>query len=186
MHCFRRAGYVYSVNLPSIGNYVPLDFFCSSFSLGCTRLTAWLNKVILAVGTKLQSIITRMAIEIQEKHAVVQGIPLVQVSDHHFWFSKPTLVLHLIHLTLFQVLFLWFLNHFYLLILLKPCFRTSQNAFEITYFIWITVQLPLLSHEMLASVHQQMLKRSCFWCSMNLVCIHVSTSISFLLWSELE
>ncbi|KAK6138967.1 hypothetical protein DH2020_027288 [Rehmannia glutinosa] len=58
--------------------------------------------VILAVGTKLQSIITQMAIEIQEKHAVVQGIPLVQVSDRHFWFSKPTLVLHLIHLTLFQ------------------------------------------------------------------------------------
>ncbi|GER39273.1 MLO-like protein [Striga asiatica] len=71
--------------------------------------------VILAVGTKLQSIITQMAIEIQEKHAVIQGIPLVQVSDRHFWFSKPTLVLHLIHLTLFL------------------------NAFEITYFIWITM-----------------------------------------------
>ncbi|KAL6493291.1 hypothetical protein OROGR_033050 [Orobanche gracilis] len=76
---------------------------------------------ILAVGTKLQSIITQMAIEIQEKHAVVQGIPLVQVSDRHFWFSKPTLVLHLIHLTLFL------------------------NAFEITYFIWITYEFGLHS-----------------------------------------
>ncbi|KAL7154506.1 hypothetical protein ABFS83_03G006200 [Erythranthe nasuta] len=76
---------------------------------------------ILAVGTKLQSIITQMAIEIQEKHAVIQGIPLVQVSDRHFWFSKPTLVLHLIHLTLFL------------------------NAFEITYFIWITYEFGLHS-----------------------------------------
>ncbi|KAM7521338.1 hypothetical protein LguiB_020300 [Lonicera macranthoides] len=58
--------------------------------------------VTLAVGTKLQAIITRMAVEIQEKHAVVQGIPLVQVSDRYFWFSKPRLVLYLIHLTLFQ------------------------------------------------------------------------------------
>ncbi|KAK4428307.1 MLO-like protein 5 [Sesamum alatum] len=77
--------------------------------------------VILAVGTKLQSIIAQMAIEIQEKHAVVQGIPLVQVSDRHFWFGKPTLVLYIIHLTLFQ------------------------NAFEITYFIWIWYEFGLHS-----------------------------------------
>ncbi|KAI3465470.1 hypothetical protein Pfo_022133 [Paulownia fortunei] len=85
----------------------------------------WLSIIplmaILAVGTKLQSIITQMAIEIQEKHAVIQGIPLVQVSDKHFWFSKPTLVLHLIHLILFQ------------------------NAFEITFFIWITYEFGLHS-----------------------------------------
>ncbi|XP_075484694.1 MLO-like protein 9 [Primulina tabacum] len=77
--------------------------------------------MILAVGTKLQSIITQMAIEIQERHAVVQGIPLVQVSDRHFWFNRPKLVLHLIHLTLFQ------------------------NAFEITYFIWISYEFGLYS-----------------------------------------
>ncbi|XAR61516.1 hypothetical protein NMG60_11015963 [Bertholletia excelsa] len=68
--------------------------------------------VVLAVGTKLQSIITQMAIAILDRHAVVQGIPLVQVSDKHFWFGRPHLVLVLIHLTLFQ------------------------NAFEITYFLW--------------------------------------------------
>lgn len=72
-------------------------------------------KTILSVGTKLQAIIGQMAIEIQERHAVVQGIPLVQVSDRHFWFSKPKLVLHLIHLTLFQVLsgplFFFLLTH---------------------------------------------------------------------------
>lgn len=60
-------------------------------------------KIILAVGTKLQGIITQMALEIQERHAVVQGIPLVQVTDKHFWFSWPELVLYLIHFVLFQV-----------------------------------------------------------------------------------
>lgn len=60
-------------------------------------------QTILAVGTKLQAIISRMAIEIKERHAVIQGIPLVQLSDHHFWFGRPHLVLFLIHLSLFQV-----------------------------------------------------------------------------------
>ncbi|KAJ0445565.1 hypothetical protein HanIR_Chr16g0844351 [Helianthus annuus] len=69
--------------------------------------------VILAVGTKLQAILTKMALEITERHAVVQGIPLVQASDKYFWFSKPHLMLHLIHFVLFQ------------------------NAFQITYFFWI-------------------------------------------------
>jgi len=44
-----------------------------------------------------------MAIEIQEKHAVVQGVPLVQVTDKHFWCQDPTLILYLIQLTLFMV-----------------------------------------------------------------------------------
>ncbi|XP_050207547.1 MLO-like protein 9 [Mercurialis annua] len=77
--------------------------------------------VILAVGTKLQAIITQMAVEIQERHAVVQGIPLVQVSDKHFWFGWPHLVLFLIHFVLFQ------------------------NAFELTYFFWIWYEFGLNS-----------------------------------------
>ncbi|XP_021910802.1 MLO-like protein 10, partial [Carica papaya] len=60
--------------------------------------------IILAVGTELQAILTKMAIEITERHAVVQGIPLVQGSDKYFWFGRPQLVLHLIHFALFQVL----------------------------------------------------------------------------------
>ncbi|EPS58714.1 hypothetical protein M569_16096, partial [Genlisea aurea] len=66
--------------------------------------------IILGVGTKLQAILTSMAREITERHAVVQGIPLVQGSDKYFWFSRPRLVLHLIHFALFL------------------------NAFQITYF----------------------------------------------------
>lgn len=76
---------------------------------------------LLAVGTQLQAIITKMALEIQERHQVVQGIPLVQVGDKYFWFSSPKLVLSLIHFTLFQ------------------------NAFQITYFLWIWYEFGLRS-----------------------------------------
>ncbi|KAJ0098043.1 hypothetical protein Patl1_29312 [Pistacia atlantica] len=69
--------------------------------------------IILAIGMELQSILTQMALEITERHAVVQGMPLVQGSDKYFWFGRPHLVLHLIHFALFQ------------------------NAFQITYFFWI-------------------------------------------------
>ncbi|KZV49784.1 MLO-like protein 8 [Dorcoceras hygrometricum] len=69
--------------------------------------------IILAVGTELQSIVTKMAIEIKDRGAVVQGMPLVQVSDKHFWFGRPKLVLQLLHFSLFL------------------------NAFQITYFLWI-------------------------------------------------
>ncbi|CAL0330807.1 unnamed protein product [Lupinus luteus] len=68
--------------------------------------------IILAVGTKLQAILANMAIEITEKHAVVQGMPLVQGSDKYFWFGRPQLILHLIHFALFQ------------------------NAIQITHFLW--------------------------------------------------
>ncbi|RZC67414.1 hypothetical protein C5167_011114 [Papaver somniferum] len=90
--------------------------------------------VILAVGTKLQAIITQMALEIQQRHAVVQGIPLVQVSDRHFWFAWPPLILYLIHFTLFQ------------------------NAFQITYFLWIWYEFGL---------------RSCFHQNFNLIILRV-------------
>ncbi|TYK11361.1 MLO-like protein 10 isoform X1 [Cucumis melo var. makuwa] len=60
------------------------------------------SRIILAVGSKLQAILTRMALEISEKHAVVQGIPLVQGSDKYFWFGRPQLILHLMHFALFQ------------------------------------------------------------------------------------
>ncbi|KAJ0893391.1 hypothetical protein HanPSC8_Chr09g0377071 [Helianthus annuus] len=75
--------------------------------------------IILAVGTKLQAILTIMAVEIKERHAVVQGIPLVKASDKYFWFSRPSLMLHLIHFALFQ------------------------NAFQITYFLWIWYEFKL-------------------------------------------
>ncbi|KAK9069390.1 hypothetical protein SSX86_011293 [Deinandra increscens subsp. villosa] len=98
--------------------------------------------IILAVGTKLQAILTKMALEITEKHAVIQGIPLVQASDKYFWFSKPSLMLHLIHFALFHVLcetlknLITYFCIFMSLTVLLDHF-CSQNAFQITYFLWI-------------------------------------------------
>jgi mlo protein len=62
-----------------------------------------------------------MALEIQSRHAVVQGTPLVQPSDEHFWFGRPQLILSLIHFTLFQ------------------------NAFEVAFFCFIWYQFGLKS-----------------------------------------
>ncbi|XP_071714617.1 MLO-like protein [Rutidosis leptorrhynchoides] len=59
--------------------------------------------IILAVGTKLRAIVTQMAVEIQERQSIVQGIPVVELlSDRHFWFNQPKLIPYLIQLTLFQ------------------------------------------------------------------------------------
>ncbi|KAG0488482.1 hypothetical protein HPP92_007044 [Vanilla planifolia] len=77
--------------------------------------------ILLAVGTKLQAIIAKMAIDIKDRHAVVQGIPLVQLSDHHFWFKRPSLFLSLIHFTLFM------------------------NTFQLTNFFWIWYDFGLRS-----------------------------------------
>ncbi|KAK9135625.1 hypothetical protein Syun_014955 [Stephania yunnanensis] len=94
---------------------------------------------ILAVGTKLQRIMMKMALEIQERHAVVQGIPVVQVSDKYFWFNRPPLILKLIHFTLFQ------------------------NAFQITYFLWIWYEFKL---------------KSCFHKNLKLVIVRVVLGVA--------
>lgn len=104
------------------------------------------SQLILAVGTKLQAILTRMALEISERHAVIQGIPLVQGSDKYFWFGKPQLVLHLIHFALFQVLYftsIQMLKTFHscsLLQMLNIFSSSLQNSFQIIYFLWIWVK----------------------------------------------
>ncbi|XP_051118253.1 MLO-like protein 1 [Andrographis paniculata] len=71
--------------------------------------------LLLAVGTKLEHVITQLAREVAEKHTVVPGELVVRPSDNHFWFNSPRLVLVLIHIILFQ------------------------NAFEIAVFFWMLV-----------------------------------------------
>ncbi|XP_022743467.1 MLO-like protein 1 [Durio zibethinus] len=72
--------------------------------------------LLLAVGTKLEHVITQLAHEVAEKHVAIEGELVVQPSDEHFWFNKPRIILFLIHFILFQ------------------------NAFEIAFFFWIWVQ----------------------------------------------
>lgn len=84
-----------------------------------------------------------MALEIAERHAVVQGIPLVQGSDKYFWFGQPHLVLNMIHFALFQ------------------------NAFQLTYFLWIWYEYGL--------------RHECFHEKFNLVIVKICLGVGVLL-----
>ncbi|KAJ4829207.1 MLO-like protein 6 [Turnera subulata] len=68
--------------------------------------------IILLVGTKLQVIITKMGLRIQERGEVVKGVPVVQPGDDLFWFNRPRFILYLINFVLFQ------------------------NAFQLAFFVW--------------------------------------------------
>ncbi|KAJ4968426.1 hypothetical protein NE237_015127 [Protea cynaroides] len=72
--------------------------------------------LLLAVGTKLEHVISQLAHEVAEKHVAIEGELVVQPKDSHFWFSQPRIVLFLIQIILFQ------------------------NSFEIAFFFWIWVQ----------------------------------------------
>ncbi|KAL3616265.1 MLO-like protein 1 [Castilleja foliolosa] len=72
--------------------------------------------LLIAVGTKLEHVISQLAHEVAEKHIAIEGELVVHPSDDHFWFHRPRIVLFLIHFILFQ------------------------NAFEIAFFFWILVQ----------------------------------------------
>lgn len=86
--------------------------------------------MILLVGTKLQVIITKMGLKIQERGEVVKGTPLVEPGDHLFWFNNPRLILHIIHFVLFQ------------------------NAFQLAFFAWTWYEFGLKScfHDKLEDV----------------------------------
>ncbi|XP_047311119.1 MLO-like protein 3 [Impatiens glandulifera] len=85
---------------------------------------------VLAIGTKLEVVVAEMAIQLKDQNTVIKGALLLQPNDNLFWFSQPNFVLTLLHYTLFM------------------------NAFEITFFIWVTIQYGIKScyHENLAIV----------------------------------
>ncbi|KAI3522994.1 hypothetical protein L1887_01046 [Cichorium endivia] len=86
------------------------------FSTNSWRSYLWLPFIpliiVLLVGTKLQVVITKMGLRIQERGQVVKGTPLVEPTDNLFWFNRPHLLLYLIHFVLFQ------------------------NAFQLAFFAW--------------------------------------------------
>ncbi|CAL5419929.1 unnamed protein product [Camellia sinensis] len=72
--------------------------------------------IVLVLGTKLEVIVARMALQLNNQDNVIIGAPLVQPHDDLFWFGRPRFVLTLLHLTLFL------------------------NAFELAFFVWVTMQ----------------------------------------------
>ncbi|KAL7127301.1 hypothetical protein ABFS83_14G245500 [Erythranthe nasuta] len=77
--------------------------------------------IVLFVGTKLEIIVARMAMQLTNQSTVIKGAPLVQPNNNFFWFERPQLVLNLLHFTLFM------------------------NAFEFSFFIWVTWQFGIRS-----------------------------------------
>ncbi|PIM98093.1 hypothetical protein CDL12_29429 [Handroanthus impetiginosus] len=77
--------------------------------------------IVLFLGTKLEVIVARMAMQLTNQNTVIRGTPLVQPNNNHFWFNRPQLVLTLLHFTLFM------------------------NAFEFSFFIWVTWQFGITS-----------------------------------------
>ncbi|GFP80997.1 mlo-like protein 3 [Phtheirospermum japonicum] len=77
--------------------------------------------IVLFVGTKLEVIVAGMALHLTNRNTVIKGAPLVQPNDNLFWFKSTQLVLTLLHFTLFM------------------------NAFELSFFIWVTWQFGIKS-----------------------------------------
>lgn len=73
-------------------------------------------QLLLAVGTKLEHVISQLAQEVAQRHVAIEGDLVVQPSDDHFWFHRPRLVLVLIHIILFQ------------------------NSFELAFFFFVLVR----------------------------------------------
>ncbi|XP_052184520.1 MLO-like protein 6 isoform X2 [Diospyros lotus] len=98
--------------------------------------------IILLVGTKLQVVITKMGLRIQERCEVVKGVPVVQPGDDLFWFNRPRLVLYLINFVFFQnafqfAFFAWTWYEFGL----KSCFHSNLEDVIIRLSMGVLVQI---------------------------------------------
>ncbi|KAL4298176.1 hypothetical protein GQ457_12G010090 [Hibiscus cannabinus] len=100
----------------------------------CWHVFLWVSfiplLIVLILGTKLEVIVAKMALQINNQNTVIRGTPVVQLNDQLFWFGRPRFVLTLVHFTLFV------------------------NAFELAFFIWVSVEFGLGScyHEHTAIV----------------------------------
>ncbi|KAE8679013.1 MLO-like protein 1 [Hibiscus syriacus] len=55
--------------------------------VGIRQVYYFLHLLLLAVGTKLEHVITQLAQEVVERHVAIEGELVVQPSDDHFWFD---------------------------------------------------------------------------------------------------
>ncbi|KAG6507742.1 hypothetical protein ZIOFF_033093 [Zingiber officinale] len=85
-------------NLPSLGMWMA-HLLLALFPAACCK-----SQLLLAVGAKLEHIITKLAMELSEEmYPQNQNeVNRVKPSDEHFWFNKPGIILYLIQFILFQ------------------------------------------------------------------------------------
>ncbi|KAL3519834.1 hypothetical protein ACH5RR_017983 [Cinchona calisaya] len=97
---------------------------------------------LLVVGTKLQSIITKMCLDTNDKSHVIRGTLLVRPSDHFFWFCRPELLLHLMQFILFQNSFqLAFFSWTWYKFGLRSCFHRETQDIIIRLTMGVLVQI---------------------------------------------
>ncbi|XP_048233535.1 MLO-like protein 3 isoform X2 [Ricinus communis] len=94
---------------------------CGCAWLACVSLGIISTIDLLVLGTKLQVVVAKMALQLQDQNNVIKGALLVQPNDNLFWFHHPKYVLTLLHYTLFM------------------------NAFELAFFVWVTFQFGITS-----------------------------------------
>ena len=72
-----------------------------------------LSKIVMLVGTKLQHVVSSLALEVVEQTGPSVGTQL-KPRDSLFWFGKPEILLRLIQFIIFQVSMhdLCHINHF--------------------------------------------------------------------------
>ncbi|KAL5987381.1 hypothetical protein ACLOJK_038547 [Asimina triloba] len=93
--------------------------------------------ILVLVGTKLEIVIMEMAQQIEERTAVVKGVPVVEPSNKFFWFNRPQWILYLIHFTLFQMaFFLWVWYEFGL----TSCFHHGLALSLVRVFMGVALQ----------------------------------------------
>lgn len=76
-----------------------------TFQVSGLNIYLWISVIalflLLVVGTKLEQVITELAIYVAQRHTVIVGDVRIQPLDEYFWFNQPRIFLYLIHVILF-------------------------------------------------------------------------------------
>ncbi|KAL3628542.1 hypothetical protein CASFOL_027588 [Castilleja foliolosa] len=72
----------------------------SYFWISFVRLT-----IVLTVGTKLEVIVAKMALQLKKQKNVIIEAQVVELNDNNFWFGQPSFLLDLMHFILFLMEF---------------------------------------------------------------------------------
>lgn len=62
-----------------------------------------LFKLVMLVGTKLEHVVSKLALEVKEQQTGTSNGAQVKPRDGLFWFGKPEILLRLIQFIIFQV-----------------------------------------------------------------------------------
>ena len=84
----------YCTQRKSLRNNLPCSLYC-----WCFVSLIFMSKLVMLVGTKLQHVVSSLALEIVEPTVGTQ----VKPRDDLFWFGKPVILLRLIQFIIFQV-----------------------------------------------------------------------------------